>query len=136
MRVQEFVTGESATYNAIRYLPSKSASHSAVFSFPTFVKACLPRWSDTDAWLRYEVDAPAASKTASNFLPNASTGTCRLTGKLATVFRFVLFRPSSAKSFCDLDPALIQLRSEMRISAGMSSAGGRGAGKETSTESR
>jgi len=90
--VQEFVIWESA-------------SHPAVFSFPTFVKACLPRWSDTDAWLRYEVDAPAAPKAVCRFLQNASTGTCRLTGRMATVFRFVLFRPSSVKSFRDLDPA-------------------------------
>jgi len=103
--VQEFVTGESATYSTIRYLSSRSASHPAVLSLPTFVKACLPRWSDNDAWLRYEVDAPVASKAACNFLPKASTGTCRFTGRMATVFRFVLFRPSSVKSFRDLDPA-------------------------------
>ena len=54
---------------------------------------------DIEAWFRKAVEAPIPSNAACNFRANSSTGTLRDTGKIATVLRLVLFRPSSDVDF-------------------------------------
>lgn len=52
-----------------------------------------------EAWLRKEVVAPIPSSADWSLRANASIGTFLDTGKIATVFKFVLLWPSSEVEF-------------------------------------